>query len=309
MRARRWRADETERWNAFNARAVTGHFLFDRGFMDYHADRFADASLVVEDAGEVVALLPLNRAGEEAWSHQGLTFGGLIHGGLGASAAMQALDACCEALKAEGATTLMYKALPWIYPARPAQEDLYWLQRRGAALVRRDLSSSIDYRARGPVSGRRERGARKAVKAGVAFAPSTDWAGYWTLLERVLGERHGVKPVHALAEIERLAACFPGQIALHVATLGGDILAGVVMFASAQVAHAQYIAVGEAGRQASALDGLFDRLIAQYAASHRYFDFGVSTTDQGRQLNEGLVRQKEEFGAGAVAYDVYRLAL
>ena len=47
-------------------------------------------------------------------------------------------------------------------------------------------------------------------------------------------------------------------------------------------------------------------LIALHATTHRYFDFGISNTDQGR--NEGLMRQKEEFGASAVVHDVYELA-
>lgn len=309
MQVRRWQADMAEAWNAFNARAANGHFLFDRNFMDYHADRFHDASLVVEDGGALVALLPLNRVGDEVWSHQGLTFGGLVHDGLGVQAAADALEACCAHLKAEGVSALTYKALPWIYPSRPAQEDLYWLFRRGAPLIRRDLSAAIDYRARGRVSGRRDRGARKAVKAGLEFRRSDDWRGFWRLLEAVLAGRHGVKPVHSPDEIELLADRFPERITLHVAARGGELLAGVVMFCSAQAAHAQYIAAGEAGRETGALDGLFDHLIALHAATHRYFDFGISTTDHGRVLNEGLARQKEEFGASAVVHDVYRLIL
>lgn len=309
MEVSRWRPELTDAWNSFNARAGNGHFLFDRGFMGYHSDRFSDASLMVEDEGRIVALLPLNRAGDEAWSHQGLTFGGLVHGGLGAAAAMQALDACCEALKAEGVETLVYKAMPGIYARRPSEQDLYWLFRRGAQLVRRDVSAAIDYRARGRVSSRRERGAKKAVKVGLQFRRSDDWAGYWRLLEAVLGERHGVKPVHTPEEIALLAGRFPERIALHVAALGDEMQAGVVMFCSDQVAHAQYIAVGPDGRETGALDGLFDHLIARHAGAFRYFDFGISTTDQGRTLNEGLARQKEEFGAGAVVHDVYRLDL
>lgn len=307
--ARPWRPDDAEAWDAFNARAANGHFLFNRGFMGYHADRFQDASLMVEADGELVGLLPLNRAGDEAWSHQGLTFGGLVHDGLGVSAAMAALEACCETLRTDGATSLVYKALPWIYARRPAEQDLYWLFRRGAVLVRRDVSAAIDYRTRGRVSSRRERGAKKAAKAGLAFGRSDDWGGYWRLLEAVLGERHGVRPVHSLEEIGMLADRFPDRIALHLATLYDQVMAGVVMFSSDQVAHAQYIAVGDAGREAGALDGLFDHLIGAYAGSHRYFDFGISTTDQGQVLNEGLMRQKEEFGASAVVHDVYRLTL
>lgn len=298
-----------ERWNELNRAAANGHFMFDRQFLDYHADRFEDSSLMVFQGERAVALLPVNRRGEEAWSHQGLTFGGLVSHNLGTAETMAALDACVEVLRAQGARSLTYKPLPWIYAREPAQADLYWLFRRDAALIRRDVSAAIDYRARGPVSGRRARGARKAAAAGLVFGPSDDWTGYWRLLMEVLGQRHGAAPVHSLDEIRLLAARFPEQVALFTATLDGQIAAGVVMFASAQVAHAQYIAVSEQGRAMGALDGLFEHLIHAHAATHRWFDFGISNTDQGRTLNEGLIRQKEEFGAGAVVHDFYRVEL
>lgn len=309
MEIRRYDADLAAAWNAFNRRARNGCFMFDRGFMDYHADRFADASLVALENGAPVALLPLNRTAAEAWSHQGLTFGGLIVDDLGTAQVLSLLDACANHLRAEGVAQLTYKALPAIYPRAPAQEDLYWLFRREAALIRRDVSIAIDYRARGPVSGRRTRGARKAAKAGLAFARSQDWPAFWRLLEGVLADRHAAAPVHSLDEIRLLAGRFPEEIALFTAAAGGEVQAGVVMFRSAQVAHAQYIAVGEAGRETGALDGLFEHLIGLHSASHRYFDFGISNTDQGRLLNEGLARQKEEFGGSAVVHDFYRVAL
>lgn len=309
MEIRRYSAEMAPAWNAFNGQARNGHFMFDRGFMDYHAERFTDGSLVAFEDGAPVALLPLNRTGDEAWSHQGLTFGGLIVDGLGTAQVLSVLNACADHLAAGGVTHLTYKALPPIYPRAPAQADLYWLFRREAALIRRDVSVAIDYRARGPVSGRRTRGARKAEKTGLAFARSQDWPGFWVLLEGVLAGRHGAAPVHSLTEIQLLAGRFPAEIALFTATLGDALQAGVVMFRSAQVAHAQYIAVGEAGRESGALDGLFEHVIGLHAATHRYFDFGISNTDQGRVLNEGLARQKEEFGGSAVVHDFYRVTL
>jgi hypothetical protein len=296
-------------WNAFNKRARNGHFLFDRRFMDYHADRFADASLALFEGDEVVGLLPASRHGDEIVSHGGLTFGGLVIDRAGTAQAMAMLDDCARAWAAAGATSLTYKAMPAIYARAPAEEDRYWLFRRGAELVRRDVSAAIDYRARGAVSSRRGRGVRKAQTAGVRYERSSDWASYWALLTSVLEGRHGAAPVHSLAEIELLAGRFPDEIALFTASLDETLLAGVVMFRSAMVAHAQYIAVGEAGREAGALDGLFEHLIQLHAQDWRYFDFGISNTEQGRVLNEGLIRQKEEFGASAVVHDFYRLSI
>jgi hypothetical protein len=306
---RRYSPEMAKAWNGFNGRGRNGHFMFDRGFMDYHADRFADASLMAFEDDAPIALLPLNRTGDEVWSHQGLTFGGLVVEDAGTAQILAILDACADHLRGEGVAQLTYKALPHIYARAPAEADRYWLFRRRAALVRRDISIAIDYRARGPVSSRRTRGARKAEKAGLTLARSQDWPQFWRLLEGVLADRHGAAPVHSLDEIQLLADRFPEEIALFAASAGDEIHAGVVMFRSAQVAHAQYIAVNEAGREAGALDGLFEHLIGAHAQTHRYFDFGISNTDQGRVLNEGLVRQKEEFGGGGVVHDFYRVAL
>ena len=54
-------------WNSFVAGSRNGTFLHDRRFMDYHSDRFIDASLLVERAGKVIALLPANRDGDRGY--------------------------------------------------------------------------------------------------------------------------------------------------------------------------------------------------------------------------------------------------
>jgi hypothetical protein len=99
-------------WNDFNAAALTGHFLFDRRFMEYHADRFTGASLILEEEGAIRALLPANRVGSTVHSHQGLTFGGLVTSDSSTLAIMRRLDAIAVYLRQQGASMLFYKALP-----------------------------------------------------------------------------------------------------------------------------------------------------------------------------------------------------
>ena len=81
--------NKREVWNRFVEESKQGTFLLDRNFMDYHADRFFDCSLLVynDDVIEtelnddsLVALFPANWAEEDrtVYSHQGLTYGGLI---------------------------------------------------------------------------------------------------------------------------------------------------------------------------------------------------------------------------------------
>lgn len=297
-------------WDAFVRRARNGHFFFERRFMTYHADRFAEASLVVMHKGEIVGLLPANRQGETVYSHQGLTFGGLLVDDAGALQVLEMLDACADHLQASGVRRLVYKPAPWIYHRRPAQEDLYWLYRRDATLVRRDVTSAVRLAEPGAISTLRRRGAAKAQRAGVRYQRSQDFAAYWSLLGAVLAERHDVKPVHSVAEIVRLAEAFPDQISLQAALdAAGRMLAGVVVFQTASVAHAQYIAVDARGREVGALDGLVAHLLMTVGPQVTYFNFGISNGDGDRGLNEGLIRQKEGFGASTVVHDHYEVEL
>ena len=52
---------------------------------------------------------------------------------------------------------------------------------------------------------------------------------------------------------------------------------------------------------------VMDYLINQQYTDKEYFDFGISTEDNGRYLNEGLITQKQEFGGRGVVYDFYEL--
>lgn len=46
--------------------------------MEYHSDRFQDFSLMIYEENKLIAVLPANRVGETVFSHQGLTYGGLV---------------------------------------------------------------------------------------------------------------------------------------------------------------------------------------------------------------------------------------
>jgi len=282
------------------------HFLFERGYMDYHADRFEDASLLVEDDGALVAALPANGDGTTVWSHQGLTFGGLLSSGaMGARRTLEAFEAVSEWLRAAGVTKLVYKAPPHIYQATPADEDLYALFRGGGRLVRRDLAAAINLAQPSAYRKGRKASLKKAREGGLQPHRSDDFAAFMAIEEETLA-RHGATPTHSADELALLAGRFPHAITLHVV----QDVAGVVVYRTPVLDHVQYIGSTERGRELGAVDLLVDALIERARADgKRWFDFGISTTDDGRHLNEGLARNKESYGARGVAYDRYELDL
>ncbi len=52
-----------------------------------------------------------------------------------------------------------------------------------------------------------------------------------------------------------------------------------------------------------------DVLLNEVYRDKPYFDFGVSTVDNGRTLNASLIQNKESYGARATVYDFYELSL
>ena len=116
---------------------------------------------------------------------------------------------------------------------------------------------------------------------------------------------HQVHPVHTVDEMKLLHSRFPKHIVLYTATLNGEVIGGVVMYLTPQVAHAQYSSATPEGKRLGVLDAIYDRIMHQDLKDYPYFDFGKSTEDAGHILNEQLVFQKEGFGGRAVCYDTY----
>lgn len=300
------------RWDEFARMSRNGTMLHQRGYMDYHSDRFKDCSLVALHEGKLCALLPACIEGDTLWSHRGLTYGGwlvpLKH--FDATVMVEVMDAACQWMAGNSIKRLVYKPVPHIYHRYPCEEDLYALFRHQAKLIETNISTTIDLTCPLPLDRGNKSGANAARKAGIQVGPSEDWEGYWRLLSSLLDERYGTRPVHTLDEMRLLHGRFPDGIRLYAATLDGEMLAGVVMYLSQPVAHCQYIGASPQGKDSKALTLLFDYLIGEAKASgYRYFDFGISNEDHGRYLNEGLVRQKSRLGGRGIVHNTFEINL
>jgi hypothetical protein len=310
MKVRHFKSGDKAAWNRFLETSKNSHFMFNRDYMEYHADRFSDFSLIVSDENDdFLALLPSNISNKVLYSHQGLTFGGLcVQKSATTSLVYEMFRAVLAFLKETNLVeSLVYKRLPDFYVTYPAQEDLYSLFLLNAKLFRRDVSVAIDLESPLEINPMRMRRIKKAQKLGVLVEEATSFLEFWDVLEEVLQSQHGVKPVHSLSEIERLRALFPKNIRCFTARKEGKIIAGTVVYETAKVAHTQYLANTVLGRELGALDLVLYELITNVYGSKKYFDFGISNEEGGRVLNAGLISQKEGFGARALVHEFYSI--
>lgn len=303
-------------WDEFVRHSLNATFLLQRDYMDYHADRFEDASLLfLDDKERLCGLLAANACSLEKQivAHGGLTYGGLIvNHRLTTLSACSMLTAAAREYRARGFETMLYKPVPCMYHVHPAQEDLYVLFRAGAVLVSRAISTAIDFSIYPEYSNLRKRKIKKAQSAGIRVAEvceKNQWQDFHAILKDVLYTRHRVFPVHSAEELQLLAARFPENIRLFTA-FDENICAGIVVYDTKRVFHLQYIAANDHACNKCALDALIDHTIhIARKEGHRYFDFGISTEQDGRRLNKGLIFQKEGFGGHAFCYDAYMVNL
>jgi hypothetical protein len=300
-----------EVWNDFVAKAKNGTFLHDRRYMDYHADRFPDRSLLVFDGDEPFAVIAACEARQEVVSHAGLTYGGmLLRPEVTLPNALRGFHAILCEYRTQGFTNLIYKQVPVFYHRRLCHEDEYALYLAGASLSRRETTLLVDQQDRLPFQARRERMVKKARKAGVSCRRVSDFGPYWhEVLIPNIRARFGVDPVHSLDEIRLLSRAWPDNIHLQIAERDGRIVAGAVVYLNRHVAHTQYISANGEGKEVGALDLLFEELLNSVYRDRRYFSFGTSNIGGGSAINVGLVDWKEGFGARVCSNDTYTIPL
>lgn len=307
----RYTPKDAQEWDAFVDASRNGTFLFRRGYMDYHSDRFEDHSLIARKGGRIIALLPANIRREEReiilQSHGGLTYGGWILPPRHADAmdVLECFGKLREYALRESIASLDYKPVPYIYDRMPGQEDLYALFRERAVLTERNISCCIDLAHNPGLNTQQKRNLKKSMLQSCSVEETRDCGEFHALLTECLAERHGVAPVHTADELRLLMGRFP-QIRIFVLRKEGVPQAGVCIYDTGQVAHAQYICSTPEAREEGLLTRLFTLLFEEFRHC-RYFDFGICNEDHGLYLNEGLYRQKSSLGGSGVVYDRYRI--
>lgn len=305
----RYNPDLKREWDRFVLGAKNSTFLHLRDYMDYHRQRFDDCSLIAYRDRSIAAVLPANRVDDTLYSHQGLSYGGwLTHTAhFDVTVMLRIFDALRSYLPSIGISKLIYRPAPHIYHSYPAEEDLYAIFRNGGRIVSTNVSATVPVKEALRFNENARRNMRAALRSGAVIEETDDFAPYWDILSDLLSQRYETKPVHTLPEIQMLKAAFPTNIRLFTVKIEERTVAGVLIYHTGRVAHAQYIAASEEGKRAKVLPMLFDHLINNVFADTPYFDFGTSNERDGLFLNEGLSLQKTGMGGRAIVYNTYEI--
>lgn len=304
---RRYTDGNKKEWDGYVGKARNATFLFYRDYMDYHRDRFTDASLMFYKSGRLYALLPAHVVGNVLYSHFGLTYGGLIMDyNVTITETCRLFEELDAYLASVGIREVYYRPIPWIYHLHPSEEDLYAIfWKCHAQLYVRNIGTTIFLQRHQRWRKDHRRLLRKAETNGVTVVRDGSLEEFWGVLDENLKERFGAKPVHSLDEILLLKSRFPKNIIQYNAYKDGKIIGGLTVYLTQQVVHGQYSSTNSAGKEYGAMEAIYDRIMYHDFPDYPYLDFGSSTEQNCSVINEGLIAHKEGFGGRGVCYDTY----
>jgi len=294
-------------WDKFVASAKNATFLFYRDFMEYHKDRFVDYSLLCFNKEKLVAILPANIVNDIVYSHQGLSYGGLIiTEGLRLNDTLTIMFKILELLKNNNILKLVYKKPPIIYQGLEGAQMSSVLYMLKSNLYKSDTYLVIES-DKYSVNRNRKRAIKKAINKDVEIQENKFEEFWKEILVPNLQDRFNVSPVHTIDEILLLKSIFPEKIHCYTAHINSEIRAGVVVFKFNDIVHFQYSSGSDSRSEDGTLDFLFHNVFSKYL-NNKYISLGsCSEGKEERKINKGLLYWKESFGAVTIPQEFYEI--
>jgi hypothetical protein len=308
---RQYSSEDYTLWNAFVSTAKNATFLFHRDFMEYHADRFEDFSLLVFEGENLVALLPANRVERVVFSHQGLTYGGFVFIDDLVTFEIDLIIAeVILYLKENQFKEFSIKDIVSIYLKERKIETQQSLVKNGAELVETKMNLAIDFNSNFKISKSKLKHYNRIQSIGLSIRNEENLTDFWNkVLCPRLEQKFDVKPVHSLKEIICLKNKFPENIYQYSVYKDEEILAGITVFKTNTVIKSQYGATTEKGEKYRALDYLYITLINKYKSQLDYFDMGTVNDNSELGYNFGLLNQKKELGCDLFEQKYFKIVI
>jgi hypothetical protein len=296
-------------WENLVDSSYNGTFMHKRTFIDYHKDRFQDASLVVYNNEKICGVFPAVRYKDKVVSHPGLAVGGLVYNDR--VRGYDLLDILIKIKEYYSYLPIIYKTTPSEFQRHSVSDDIWALYNLKAKKISCELSSVLN-----PLTTNYEYWPDKKdelshLKNNIFLSAMnlSDLDLLKEFWEKVLTPnmaKYNIKPTHTPEDIQYLYNKFPvfikGLLARHES---GKMLGGLIIFRFNKCYHVQYSVTNSKGRALNALTVLHHYMIETLPSDIHFYSFGKSTEDQGHKLNSNLYYYKNGFGGGSMNYDTY----
>lgn len=311
-----YRTINEKEWDDFVLNeSVNGTFLQTMNFLNYHPkDRFKDSSFIIRDKkNTIIAVCPACEIIEEnnkiLYSHKGSTFGGIIirkrH--YLTEKVLEIISEVDNYLKDEEYSSCFFKITPTLFAKKNADLLEYCLSNKGYYQYT-ELSTFIDFFSyKDKITSNFTQGKRtnvnNGIKANLIIKPIYNEYEiklfYEILCENLY--KYDTRPVHSLEELLDLKNNRLGKACQFYGVFKeNEMIAGgmVFYFEQINIAHTQYLAAKQEYGTLSPSTFLYYGIINEMRKKNVVgLSWGISTDNQGKDINIGLTKSKEAYGS------------
>lgn len=295
-------------WGRVLQKATNATLMHERDFLAYHSPgKFQDCSVILYNNSKPVAVFAAHREGEMVYSHQGLSYAGLIQVPCSFDQKLEQFKALMKYFEGLGISHLQIKETPAFYNSIKDEAMDYIMHLTNAKSTQMELSLTINLPLEVKNKGRKAN-IKQASRQDLKIIESNEVKNFWeTLLLPNLQNRYQTVPTHSCEEMTFLMDKFPGKIRQFNVIKDGLMVAGATVYFSKNCIHTQYLASNSKGRKLHALDALVNYLGNTFAEKYPILDFGHSNENLGLNINKDLFRWKESFGANSFVHRHYKV--
>lgn len=313
LKIRSYDEGDRKKWDDFvMGYSVNGTFLQTRNFLEYHGERFEDASIMIYKGNDtIVAVVPactIMEDGKKIFSaHAGSTFGGIVVAENFYD--IEHMEACMDIFESflgqKGYDRVYLKCTSDIFAKQSGNLLYYFLFQRGYASYD-EISFYIDFLhykadiASNFTAGRR-RDYRYSLKHDLTFkklGTRLEIEKFYEILCDNLC-KFDATPVHSMKEILDFKESRLRDIVEFYGVFQEErmVACSMVFLFGESVFHTQYLAADQNCLKMYPMNFMDYNLIeTARTRGFRYFSFGTSTYEHGRVLNKPLAEFKQGFG-------------
>lgn len=314
IRVCRYKECNFEEWDYFVLKkAVNGTFLQTRKFLSYHPpERFVDDSLMIYDDKTLVAVVPGceidTSEGIQFVSHKGSTYGGILVSKdyYKADKVLSIVD-IIDTYLSEHYDNSLLKITADIHSKTDSSLLQYALFYHGYSNYVElntyvDLTNVTDDVSQG-FDRNKKRNIKKCLEHNLTFRilnNNEEVESFYELLQINLS-KYNLTPIHTLPELlDFKNARIPNNVKFCGVFDGEKMMAAGMLFVfdNVNVIHAQNLSADYTFKEYSAITFLYYKVIEMAKKDgYKALSWGISTEEQGKILNTGLIRNKESYGS------------
>lgn len=314
---------EDKDFEIFISNSQNGTFMSTKRFLSYHGDKFKNIFLGVTSKNEIVSTLVGTTIFEDQkkifYSHPGASFGGIILNYLDYSSSLEVFNLYKNWLNKNNYNSLIYKDLPRDNLINNSESLNYIFNLNKIKILKSELSTFIDLTNQYEfIYSNFNNLTKRIIKKNKSLFETRisnnkkDLNSFYNILIDNLKTRHSAFATHTLNDLSYLFNEFD-QIKLFITSdnTNNQMASGIIVFElNNQIALAFYIATNQKFLNYSPVRSTISTAIEFYQKQgFKSFNFGISTENSGKQVNEGLIKFKEGFGGFNVIRNTLELTL